>query len=77
MKCEVCGRSYIAQRKGSHVCSNKCRAKKSRDKAAGNTSTLRSNAAINKKIQVLINKARQEGTGFDWKQIDRLAAQLK
>jgi len=54
MKCEVCGRSYIAQRKGSHVCSNKCRAKKSRDKKATNTTkviqsqrqTIRSQAGV-------------------------------
>ena len=30
--CEVCQKIYIATRKGSHVCSNLCRAQKSREK---------------------------------------------
>jgi hypothetical protein len=30
--CKICGAQYIATRKGSSVCSNVCRAQKSRDK---------------------------------------------
>lgn len=65
--CEICHKTYIASRTGSSVCSNKCRAKKSRDKKDKLFNQLLSQVpASNEFEQLVIKLARLRGKDKDW-----------
>jgi hypothetical protein len=68
--CEICNKTYIASRAGSSVCSNKCRAKKSRDRKDRLFDQLLSPVPVSDEFELLvINLAKIRGKDQNW--IDR------
>jgi len=65
--CEICHKTYIATRTGSSVCSNKCRAKKSRDKKDKLFNQLLSQVPTSNEFERLVVKlASVRGKDKDW-----------
>jgi len=65
--CEICHKTYIATRAGSSVCSNKCRAKKSRDKKELLFNRLLSNVPASSEYERLVVKlAKLRGKDKEW-----------